>query len=371
MATQTGEATPRREEAFTWQEGVLLAGLEVLLGRRRDVPEGVGQSLTDPRPEVLRAGADRMARSALAWLCTEGGQRERLVVRSGERVRVRPWTEGEGVSLRFAAASRSLWVDGVRVLSALRGGEAEARGLGDLWGRWLQGVPHDTGDWLVAWQAAASLGAWRLPEGGRLWALTRLRGVSPWVRLAFPGGRSEPGVLQKSLKALVRPGTPQRVVELVEDRLAAAWSTQFRALWQRRDPIEARIEDWSGLGATLTAWLELLDGAERLDLARPVATAVGSACRGIFAEGGEAVRQSLDRAGVRSVVERDALREAVRAAVWPGVWLVRRRDALLAEGYGSERYAEAQVLAADIDRTLGPLRGRLEGIGLALSNTVG
>jgi len=275
------------------------------------------------------------------------------------------------VSLRFAAASRVLWVDGVRVLSALRGGEAVGKGQGAVWGTWLQGDAHDTGDWVTAWQAASTLGVWRLPEGARIWVVNRLRGVSPLLRLADPGGRTELGPVRESLRALSRPGTALRMVELVEDRLAKAWTERFTALWVRRDAVASRIEDWQALGVTLRAWLELLDTAERLDLARPVARAVSAACRGIFADGGEVVRQRIDGAGARSVAERDALREAVREAVWPGVWLLRRRDALLGEGYGGDRYAEAQLLAADVDEILGPMRPRLEGLGIALSNTVG
>jgi hypothetical protein len=81
MAAQPGATAAQWD--FTWQEGALLAGLELLLGRRRGVPEGVASAPIDPRPEVLRAGADRMARAALGWLFAEGGARARYVVRRG------------------------------------------------------------------------------------------------------------------------------------------------------------------------------------------------------------------------------------------------------------------------------------------------
>lgn len=358
---------------FTWQEGALLSGLEVLLGRRRAVPEGVASAPDAVRPAVLRAGADRMARAALGWLFAEGGVRARYVVRRGRRVWVRPWTPGEAVALRFAAASRSLWVDGVRVLSALGRGEAAPRDAA-LRASWLQGDGADTGDYVVSAMAAGALGAWRLPEPDRRWALDRLRSASPLVRLLWPGPWTEtPGATEtatEALRGLVQTATGLRVVECVEDRLAAAWTACFESLWARRDAAASRIDDWRGLGATLSSWLTVLDGAERLELSRPVARAVAAACAGVLARGGEAVRGALDGSGVRSVAERDALRQAVREALWPGVWLLRRRDALLAEGYGSDRYVEAQVLAADVDATLGPQRSRLEGLGVALSNTV-
>lgn len=368
MAAQPGSTAAQWD--FTWQEGALLAGLEVLLGRRRGVPEGIASAPIDPRPEVLRAGADRMARAALGWLFADGGARARYVVRRGRRVWVRPWTPGEGVSLRFAAASRSLWVDGVRVLSALASVEAAPRDAAALRAQWLQGEASDTGDWVVSAMAAGALGGWRLPEAERRWALDRLRAASPLVRLLWPGAGADTQAATDALRGLVRTAAAQRVVECLEDRLAAAWTARFEALWARRDAAALRIEDWRALGATLSSWLTVLDGAERLELSRPVARALAAVCQGVWSGGGEVVRGVLDASGVRSVAERDALREAVREAVWPGVWLLRRRDALLAEGYGGDRYVEAQVLAADVDATLGPLRARLEGLGVALSNTV-
>jgi hypothetical protein len=275
---------------------------------------------------------------------------------------VRPWTPGEGVPLRFAASSRSLWVDGVRVLSALASPETAPRDAAALRAQWLQGEASDTGDWVLSAMAAGALGGWRLPEAERRWALDRLRAASPLVRLLWPGAGAETQAATDALRSLVRTAAAQRVVECVEDRLAAAWTARFEALWARRDAAGAAHRRLARAGRDV---VKLVDRARRGRAAGAVAPGGagpgGGVLGGVGGGRGGGSGRRLDGSGVRSVAERDALREAVREAVWPGVWLLRRRDALLAEGYGGDRYVEAQVLAADVDATLGPLRSRLEG----------
>lgn len=379
MTALYGPLGPARADAtvkFDVAEGRALEVLAVLLGRARGAVVTAPAKFDSPRPAFVAAGARRIARSVGQYLSLEGGYRERTLLRDGRRASGRVWSPslGAGFAPRYTAASRSLWLGAAATLPTLAGLDASSdavrkasRGLASL----VETAATASGDWVFYAIAHEAIRAFRLTATDEQTLQTRLREGSPLATLLFAESDAARDVMQGRFRRLLARDAV-RVVECVEDRLARAWFRRASQVWASRLSPEALTRRWSALSVTLNAWLDAIDEARRMDLARPLITLVDGLVRGPFSVGGEAVRESLAKtSGLRSLRERDALIAAVAGVTDVGVRLLRRREELAGERYGDERYEEAQVYLRDADLTLTPSRRAIEGTARSLSGVIG
>lgn len=371
-------APPRAGDAvtFTVPEGRALEVLFALLGRPRGDAMLVPAKLDAPRPALLEAGARCIARSVSRYLCADEGYRERVVLREGRRAVGRAWSPSLGVGFapRYTRASRSFWLAAAEALPLLGALDAAPEAVRKATRVATELVDSDgtgSGDWVFFAMAHASLPAFRLATAQMATVQRRLRSGSPLAALLYPDTAAGVDELRAQYGRLVARGNV-RVVECVEGRLARSWSAYAAQTWAARlapDDLTAR---WSALGRTLHGWLDVIDRANRMDLARPLVRAAASMVDGPFAGAGDAVRAALATApGLRNLAEREALLAAVATVADVGVRLLRRRDELAGERYGDERYDEAQVYVGEADRVLTPARRRVEGVARALSGVIG
>lgn len=360
--------------SFSWQEGEALHFLDVLLGRAADLPTETVK-LSRLRPELVAAGADRLKRAVLGWLIRAGGWRERLYLRRGQRRRGNGFDSalGEGFTLAFGPASRALWVEGFAVLPSLAALSDDSRKPGTQLARidaWA-GEPSAVGDWVFAWLIYERTARWRLPLDARERLRSTLRALSPLVRLMSAPKPDSLGALRATLAQLVLP-EHRRVVELAEARLTAAWYERLGEVMALRYDTEAMIAGWSGFSQTLSAWLDCLDAAGSLDLARPVMALYARVLRYRFSGDLATLRGTLESAAtVRSVAQRDSFFGAVRGLFEVGLRLYTLRDTLAQERYGDPRFEEAQIYLRDIDATLEASRPRLDALARTFSNVIG
>lgn len=364
--------------AFDWREGQSLQFLDALLNRGR------ADALTEPvaldalRPELLRYGAKRIARSCVRWLVEGGGWRARQVLREGRRVSGRAWDAAldAGFALRFTDATRRLWLDGMAVIPGLVGRSgarevADERGLRAGLAALAPPEETATGDWIFAAIASSALPGFRLAPRDEGVLQRALRAASPLVTLAAPAPDAPPAAFERAAARLV-DGPAARVLECAEDRVARAWSREAAEAMRATAEADALALRWQALGAAMQSLCDAADRAGRADLCRPAAKAVAAMLTTTFAAGGESARRALSQArGLRSVRDRDALLAAVGRVAGVGVWLLRRRDSLGAERYGDARYEEAQVLLRDVDGILGPVRREVEGLARAMTSEIG
>jgi len=231
----------------------------------------------------------------------------------------------------------------------------------------------EVGDWVFFHLAQQSLGSFRLCEDDFAGLRLRLVSQSPVALLFAPAGERSRRELRDAYVRLTSPSTA-RVLECIEDRLAMAWTSAARTLWAERmtGPLAARIERWAALGRKLDAYLDAVDDAERLDLARPVTKLAAALMTGVFVGPAEEVRSSLSQSsGVVSLAQRDELLAAVASVTAVGQRVFALRERMAAERYGDARYGEAQVFLGDVDALLGGQRRAVEGLARSLSGVLG
>ncbi len=369
---------PRAGAGVTFDvvEGRALDVLATLLGRARPALVTTPAKFDAPRRELLEAGARRIARAVAQFLCYDGGYRERTVLRDGRRVSGRVWSPslGQGFAPRYTLASRSLWLNAAATIPTLAGLDASpeaARRSVRLTDSIVEATGTASGDWAFYALAHASVRAFRLTTFDEATLQRRLREASPLATLLYAEDAATRESLRDRFRQLLAPESA-RVVECVEVRLARSWTRRAAQSWEARLAPDELTRRWGNLGVTLHAWLDALELARRMDLARPLLGFANQLVRGPLSEGGEAVRDALTRApGLRSIRERDALLGAVASVADVGARLLRRREELAGERYGDERYEEAQVYLRDADATLTPSRRRVEGVARALSGVLG
>ncbi len=361
---------------FDVAEGRALDVLATLLGRGRPALVTVAARFDAPRRELLEAGARRIASSVGQFLAFEGGYRERTVLRDGRRVSGRVWSPslGEGFAPRYTLASRSLWLNAAASIPTLTGLDASpeaARKAARLAEGLVEATGTASGDWVFYAIAHASVRAFRLTTFDETTLQRRLREGSPLATLLYAEDAAPRESLRDRLRRLLAPESA-RAVECIEGRLARSWTRRAAQSWEARLAPDELTRRWGNLGVTLHAWLDALDLARRMDLARPLLGFAKQLVRGPLSEGGEAVRDALTRApGLRSIRDRDALLAAVSSVADVGARLLRRREELAGERYGDERYEEAQVYLRDADAALTPSRRKVEGVARALSGVLG
>ena len=362
---------------FTVEEGQSLLVLDALLGRARGDAVTVPVELGPLRGDLAAAAGRRMATSVMRFLVEGGGWRERVLLRGARRVRARAWDAeaGRGFGLRFTEASRTLWLEGAAQLPAMVGQSRTdaSRGARKALRKMVPDQPTEVGDWVFFLLAHRALGTFRLGDDDLAALRERLAAQSP-VALLLTGRSERPRAeLRETLVRLTRPGTV-RVLECIEDRLAGAWSQLARSLWSERTgaSLAVRVERWAGFGRVLDAYLDAIDAAERLDLARPVMKFAAELMAGAFAAPAETLRAELSQSpGVASLLQRDALLAAVGSVAAVGARVFAVRERMAAERYGDARYAEAQVFLGDVDTLLGGQRRAVEGLARVLAGTIG
>lgn len=361
---------------FDVVEGRALDVLAVLLGRGRPALVTTPAKFDAPRRALLEAGARRIARAVAQFLCLDGGYRERTVLRDGRRVSGRVWTPslGAGFVPRYTAASRSLWLNAAATIPTLAGLDASpeaARKAARLAENLVETTATASGDWVLYALAHASVRGFRLTTFDEQTLQRRLREGSPLAALLYAEDAATRESQRDRFRRLLAPENA-RIVECVEGRLTRTWTRRAAQSWEARLAPEELSRRWGNLGVTLHAWLDALDLARRMDLARPLLRFADLLVTGPLSAGGESVRDALTRApGLRSIRERDALLAAVASVADVGARLLRRREELAGERYGDERYEEAQVYLRDADATLTPSRRRVEGVARALSGVLG
>ncbi|MDO9019884.1 MAG: hypothetical protein Q7V43_23375 [Myxococcales bacterium] len=373
--TATTRALPGR--VFTVPEGQCLQVLEALLGRGRGDVVTVPVQVSPLSRELAAAGARRIATSVMRWLVEGGGWRERVVLRGGRRVRARAWdtAAGRGFAPRYTAASRALWIEGAAQLPALVGqGKTDAtRVARKALRRVVPEQSTEVGDWVFFHLAQRALATFRLNDDDLRVLRERLVAQSPVALLLAPAGDRSRRELRDAFTRLTAPGTA-RVLECIEDRVTAAWSGAARGLWAERTTTSgaARIERWAGFGRLLDAYLDAVDDAGRLDLARPVTRFAAELTTGVFVAPPEAVRAEVSRSPwVASMAQRDELLAAVGSVAAVGQRVLALRERMAAERYGDARYAEAQVFVGDVDALLGGQRRAVEGLARAFTGAIG
>ncbi len=361
---------------FSVNEGRALEVLFALLGRPRGDAMMVPAKFDAPRAALLEAGARCIARSVSRYLCADEGYRERVVLRDGRRAAGRAWSPSLGVGFtpRYTRASRAFWLaaaESLPLLGALDAAPEAVRKATRVASDLVDSDGTASGDWVFFAMAHASLPAFRLATAQLSTVQRRLRAASPLAALLYPDTAAGPDELRAQYGRLVARGNV-RVVECVEGRLARAWGAYAAQAWAARLAPDDLTQRWSALGRTLHGWLDAVDRADRMDLARPLLRAAASMASGPFAGAGDAVRAALATApGLRNLKEREALLAAVAGVADVGVRLLRRRDELAGERYGDERYDEAQVYVGEADRVLTPARRQVEGVARALSGVIG
>jgi hypothetical protein len=361
---------------LTGAEADLVRVLDVLLdddpkGRRRlpEQPVVVGAV----RPEVVQAGADRMARAALRFLLRQGGFRARTVLRAGRRVRGRLWDAplNEGFSLRFSEAARTFWLGAARVLPVLAravspGDERvrqQRRAVRDM-------IPHGTatGDWILYALALRRIDGLVRDPYVRETVARKLRLASPLATLLALDGAADDAEIEERLAPLASPAG-QRVLECVDDALAASLAAELPLDFLEREGHAEIVARLASTARVLRTHVALLHRARRLDLTRPLVAFFSDLCqRTDPAELRQRVAHLVRMEGTRA---RDEALAGVSRLLEVGHTLLTRRDELAGERYGDERYEEAQLFLGAVDPTLGARRARLVGSILSLSGIVG
>jgi hypothetical protein len=328
---------------------------ELLCGRVRGERFRIAPSSTVPSPTLRLALARTLATGTLGWL-VDTGSRARTVLRQGRPLTGRPWdaavnVDDEGVpfSLRFSAAPVTFLMNlGVHVLPLLSAAatpaavaQAGTLALRALHARAWPAAATTTGDHVFA--ALAHDNAHRLGLGPQLEAAMRqaLREASPLAALLAPAAAVDDDTVDAALPALLRPDTI-RLLELLEDRIAAAWADAPRAILGTG----AGNTVIAGAARTVrraTQFVRVLDSARRLDLLGPVVALV-AALPAVWTNDLRLRLLRLD--GVQTMADRDRVVAALVGLADLASLLEDVRGRLCAERYGDDRFAEAQLVLA-------------------------
>lgn len=367
--------------ALSAEEGDAIRVLDALLGFAR-AESAVPVNIHPVREALLTAGASRIRAAVLRFLVEDGGFRERQVLRKGRRVLGRAWSPELGGALRleYTTATETLWLECARNLPTLVTAKGQGQSQGASEGdrkhrrmlRDMVTTAHTaSGDWIFYAMVQRNLSGFQLSLEDQNNLTRKLRQGSPLATLFALDSDLTGSELRGRLGRLCEPSVV-RVVECLEDRLAEAWMSVVSAAWSRYDTAAARTTRWNTLARVLSGWIDAIDDARRMDLARPALKLFARVTRETFARGGEAVRAELSNVGwVRTMKEREDLLAAVGAFVAVATGLLQRRDTLAMERYGDDRYDEAQIYLRDVSELLAPSRRGIEGVARALSDSIG
>ncbi len=359
--------------ALRVDEAGLLTVLDALLGVRRWDVSAEHVVATTLAPDVASAGAERIAASVLRFVLEGGGTRVRTVLRDGARARARPWESSvqSGLALRYGPASRALWLAVAEALP--HASSVRAKPSRRLLRAFTVGPSPTLGDAVFFHLVARSAGEWGLRDDDVAAVRDALAERSAVARLLGVRGAGGREACAAAYGSLVVPASTW-VLERLEDRVADAWTARARSLWaaRRTDDARERAAGWSSLAAHVDGWLDAIDAAERMDLARPALTFGAALFDGPFAAPPEELWASLARSrGTDDLAARGALLGAVASVLAVLERLGGWRDRMAAERWGDPRWAEAQVYLGAYDATLGPLRARAAGSLRAVRGIIG
>ncbi|HEY4220059.1 MAG TPA: hypothetical protein VGO62_01925, partial [Myxococcota bacterium] len=179
-----------------------------------------------------------------------------------------------------------------------------------------------------------------------------------------------PADAREHLRALVAPG-PQRVIECLDGPLVEAWLARFRAAFFESESRAAFDASMAAFARTLRTWLELLDGARRLDLARAVVRFLVALPVRLLPPSFDVRQHALRLPGTTSMAQRDAALRLMAAVTDLRLFFDDARARLAHERYGDDRYDEAQVFIRMLEEELVPQRAPLEVLARTLSGAVG
>jgi hypothetical protein len=364
---------------LTWQEGVALDVLGVLLGRG-PLPSFEGYTApTQLRPAFTQVVADRIVRRCLEELVRRGGWRPRTVLRGGQRTTGSVF-EGalqQDFDFRFTECTQRFAEQATRQLPLLS--ESTAGRKAGTGKRQLRDMLIVTGtapgDWLFLALVEENLPKLALPQEALAALIPRLRQGSPLAYLLALGGSGQLVDNTERLRRLLAPNAV-RLVECLDDLFVQRWR---RVLMLepglRSDPdasahLEAFVRRWLNLTQVQREWLALLDTHRRLDLARPLMLVLVE-WGAVLSERKE-LRQSVRQwSNARSVRELDQAASAVAASVSLVDVLEAHGDEMRAQRYGDERYEEAQLYLRDLEEIMGSRREELRGMDRQLRGVIG
>ncbi|MCB9753713.1 MAG: hypothetical protein H6713_27545 [Myxococcales bacterium] len=331
------------------------------------------------RAEVVEIAAQRMAVTCLRFLRDTGGREERTVLRGGRRRVGRLWDSGlaPAFRLRFTAASHQLWweltqrLEGLSRQSLARVGERATREARRVIRRVVQVPGTDTGDWLLYTLTWRHLHVLQMMPEVRGDLVRRMALGSPLLALATLRAEVPPdiGELGRSLARLLEPSAV-RMLECVDELLVEGWTGEvMNAL--RSANTEEFTARFDAIALTLETYLEVLDRARRLDLARALMRFVAGLATEVFTGDVDSERRrALIHHSPSSIAERDALLARVARVVAFAERLQEVRGELALERYGDDRYEEARIVLADAERLLDPHYERLSALRVGLSGAL-
>jgi hypothetical protein len=363
---------------LTWQEGVALDVLGVMLGRG-SLPSFQGYTPpASPRAAFVQAVGERIVRRCLEELVRRGGWRPRTVLRDGRRVAGSVFEPelGSGFDLRFTESTARFAEQAARQLPLLSAVEGPARkaGTGKRQLRDMLIVTGNApGDWLFFALVEENLPRLALSQEALTAIVPRIRQCSPLAFLLGLGGSGQLTDTHDRLRRLLAPSAV-RLVECLDELFAQRWRA---ALALERGLAEAAVVShdafvrrWTNVSQVLHAWLAVLDEHRRLDLAR--------AQMGALADWAVALAHRPDlRLSVRSwslsrsVRDLEQAAEALASAVSLVDALDGRADEMRAQRYGDERYEEAQLFLQDHALIVEPCREELRGMARQLRGLIG
>jgi hypothetical protein len=355
---------------FDADEGDVVALVDVLLGHRRSARSARFGQVKEVKPQLLRALCERVARAAVRLLYAEGGARKRSVLRGGERVHARIFDaeRADAVRLEFSEATERFLTQLATHAHFFFAISPER--LGKRFAREILPMEQGTrsGDWVFFALVDENLDRVHIDSAATRAVSERIRALSPLAALRAPhlASGTEPRTLYSPLV------TPQAIalVESTPDWLERAWEDALiRGLRAHRDH-EGFVAHFENTSGALRAWLALLDEAQRLDLALPLARAVAAFGRELLARDDPRL-YVRERAHAASVSEGDRALRAVSGCLGVIDQLSLLRDLMGAQRYGDARYEEAQVFLGDYDTHIAHQALDLIDLGRVLEGRIG
>jgi hypothetical protein len=381
MTTTNADAPARvtSELRLTGAEGDALRVAQILVGLvRRGLPSSI--DVKTPSPALLEAVARTWAAACVQMLLHNGGAKERLVLRDRRRRSGRLWDAGlnDLFELSFTRSPVRFWLGAVVELVPLAHKKLsvsdahsvtreEKKLLAALAPEGFDGV----GDLLFFALAHDNLVHLGLPPPVAEMLAHEIRSTIPLALLFAP---DDPDIDVRAARGLLHtltaPG-PLRVIECIDDALVRAWHGRFRQILVHspdRASFNARMR---ALARNLSLWLELLDNAERVDLARALARFLAALPRTAIPTGLDVRNHCLRLAGTTSIADRDDNLSSLTAVLDLRTGLDDARARLGAMRYGDERYEESQVVLRMLETDWQPERDAVDALARTLSGSVG
>jgi hypothetical protein len=354
----TSPASPGRgqnlgfDREFSYEEGALLAFIDVLLGLRSGAPPLPSVMARGVFNAVLPTGAERAKGAALRFLA-ESGLEQRTVLREGRIASGRLWDRrlNEGLVLRFGPGFFEFAWMLARRIASLRERKTPKS---------LAVAPSSrTGDMILytlAWRALPGLGL--LPDNMAIASRALARSNT------FTGLHALDVEEALDLSSLLDDAP--RLVELAEASLEEAWTSHIQTHFP---PTAGAAERFQHMRLALGAYVSALEAAHRLDLAGPV---LGALRRTIEPLAGVDVRALAMRSGkFSSIAARDQHFRTIAALFDIGRGLARRSRQLAGARYGDDHYDEARAFVTVFERSFAGVASENDRIHAELVPVVG